>query len=464
MPAEASTSELAAAVRATALAAAALLGGLAACSEAPAPPAADPPAGTETASPGPAEVPYKDDEDDPAEEPVEIGRYRLARTPGPSTITEEQRERIAELQTIGYAAGVVDAPEFENVVTYDPNRAWNGLNLYTSGHASEAVLMDMGGAVLHRWHHDLEETWPGIEAGGNRLNCWRRVHLLPHGELLAIHEGIGISKLDAGSNLVWKARIGAHHDLEVLPDGSIWVLTRTSRMIPRLHPDRPCNEEFLVLLDPDGRERRRISLLEALERSEWACELVDMGHGDIFHTNTLELLGDQLVERDPVFASGRFLVSLLFAEALGVVDPETETFVWWKRGPETPAGWKRQHQPVALEDGNLLLFDNQGGANGKNSRVLEVDPVALNVRWMYASGTDTRFFSYDCGSSARLPNGNTLVTESNNGRAFEITDDGTVVWDFYNPHRAGDDGRFIASLFEMIRLPPETPLDWAHPD
>ena len=65
----------------------------------------------------------------------------------------------------------------------------------------------------------------------------------------------------------------------------------------------------------------------------------------------------------------------------------------------------------------------------------------------------TRFSSVP--TSQRLPGGNVLVTESDNGRAFEITPDGDVVWDFYNPHRAGDDDEFIATLFEVLRLPVE---------
>jgi len=58
-----------------------------------------------------------------------------------------------------------------------------------------------------------------------------------------------------------------------------------------------------------------------------------------------------------------------------------------------------------------------------------------------------------CGAADRLPNGNTLITESDGGRAFEVTQQAEVVWEFYNPHRAGDNREFIATLFEVIRLP-----------
>ncbi len=65
-----------------------------------------------------------------------------------------------------------------------------------------------------------------------------------------------------------------------------------------------------------------------------------------------------------------------------------------------------------------------------------------------------RFFSELCGTCQRLPNGNTLITESTRGRAFEVTPDKEIVWEFFNPHRAGENDELIATLFELIRIPP----------
>jgi hypothetical protein len=38
------------------------------------------------------------------------------------------------------------------------------------------------------------------------------------------------------------------------------------------------------------------------------------------------------------------------------------------------------------------------------------------------------------GSAQRLPNGNTLITESAFGRVFEVTKEGEIVWDYVNPY------------------------------
>jgi hypothetical protein len=54
-----------------------------------------------------------------------------------------------------------------------------------------------------------------------------------------------------------------------------------------------------------------------------------------------------------------------------------------------------------------------------------------------------------------LQNGNTLITESEMARALEITPEGQVVWEFVNPHRAGEKQELVATLFEVIRYPVE---------
>ena len=64
------------------------------------------------------------------------------------------------------------------------------------------------------------------------------------------------------------------------------------------------------------------------------------------------------------------------------------------------------------------------------------------------------------GAATRLENGNTLITESDGGRAVEVTPSGETIWEFYNPHRAGSKADFIATLPEMIRLPESLPSGW----
>lgn len=336
-----------------------------------------------------------------------------------------------------------------------------GLSLYTSGHAAEAVLMDRDGRVLHRWRYPLRRLWPDLAADPDnaRLEYWRRAYLYPNGDLLGIYEGFGIVKLDSRSNVLWSHRGGIHHDLEVLPSGEIWVLDRDGKVIPRIHPDKGILEDMVTVLGADGRVLRRISILESLEKSRWASLIGrTKREGDIFHTNTLEVLDGRFADRNPAFRKGNVLVSVLNLDALAILDPDREEAVWLRTG-----SWRRQHQPTFLANGRLLLFDNRGPGPDR-SRVIEIDPLTGETAWQFGGTPEVDFFSKTLGSCQRLPNGNTLISESENGRAIEVTPAGRVVWEFYNPHRTGKSGELVAVLFEMLRLPADFPFRGAAAD
>ena len=65
---------------------------------------------------------------------------------------------------------------------------------------------------------------------------------------------------------------------------------------------------------------------------------------------------------------------------------------------------------------------------------MTVRPVSGEVVWRYQGTKEDPFFSETCGTAQRLPNGNTLITESNEGRAFEVTREGETVWEYFVPH------------------------------
>ena len=395
----------------------------------------------------------------PAQEAEIPGRWRQLRPERlDPELDAEQRELVARLESIGYASGSQPAPAVSGVTVNDPARAWSGLNFYTSGHAPEALLVDMQGKPLHRWHYKFLDAFPDFPEAWltEGAEFWRRAHLYENGDVLAIFEGLGLIKLDASSKLLWASPLRAHHDLEVLPNGDIVVLTRRAHMRPHLDPEKPILEDFITVLDANGKDKRSVSLLAALERSDfsdlWQPNL--RLFGDVFHTNTVSVLDGRLESKLPGFRAGNVLVSLLVPDLIAVVDLDAEQVVWAARG-----SFRHQHDPKLLGNGRLLLFDNRGA--DPYSRVLELDPLDLErVEWSYAGSAERPFFSATCGSAERLPNGNTLITESDAGRAFEVTPDGETVWEFVNPHRAGDAGELVATLFELLRLPPDFPVEW----
>ncbi len=109
-----------------------------------------------------------------------------------------------------------------------------------------------------------------------------------------------------------------------------------------------------------------------------------------------------------------------------------------------PGSLHRQHHPTLLENGNILLFDN----GQQRSQIVEIDPLTFEVVWRYAPKGG--FLSRFRGSAQRLPNGNTLITESDRGYVFEVSPDHEIVWRYANPD-VQPDGLRIA-IWRMTRF------------
>jgi len=373
-------------------------------------------------------------------------------------LTPEHREALSKIMLVGYVGGVVPAADDGGVTVHDKGRAYEGLNLFTSGHGAEAMLMDMDGEVLYTWRYDFSRAWPDVKLPRDKTSdgsiFWRRVNLSDNGDLWAIFEGLGLMKVDRDSNLVWARRGGFHHDLFVTDNGYLYVLKREEKIIPRINRRRAVFEDFIVIMTPDGEVERSVSVLEAFENSPYAPVLDKLGRsGDILHTYTVEVLDGRLGHLSPAFRQGNVLISLRALDTIAVLDMEQEAIAWALTGR-----WRKQHQPVVLRNGHMLLFNNI--ARDGVSEVIEFDPFTQEVFWFYRGGLENSFYTLDCGSCERLPNGNTLITESNCGRAFEVTPHNIIVWEYVNTYRAGKNRELIATIPEMLRLPPDFPLNW----
>ena len=140
-------------------------------------------------------------------------------------------------------------------------------------------------------------------------------------------------------------------------------------------------------------------------------------------------------------------------------------------------------------EGNILLFDNGGQAGLGSptpcgptgycnctrgySRVLEINPVTMEKVWAFndldldyngkieARAFDNKLFSEYCSSADRLPNGNTLITETIPGRVIEVTPQKEIVWEYINPGGALFRAhRYPYEWFPQVETPKET---WVSP-
>jgi hypothetical protein len=169
--------------------------------------------------------------------------------------------------------------------------------------------------------------------------------------------------------------------------------------------------------------------------------------GDHTHANTIDVISQEFAEKHSYCSPVDVMISLRNPSLLAIVNVERKEVVWASRGT-----WFRQHDSDPLANGNIMLFDNRGhqGKRGE-SRILEWDSESGAVVWSFSGQVKDRIKSMQRGCQQQLPNGNVLITESNNGRLLEVTRDKEVVWEYCNPVRSGPKKEYVAVIFSAER-------------
>jgi hypothetical protein len=361
---------------------------------------------------------------------------------------------LNSLISLPYVQGYFPVPDKVGVVRYDRTLSFPGLNLFSSGHKASAYLMDMKGNILHQWSYDRKRIWPEI-IGSNASPFWDDVRLYPNGDLLAIYHLGGIIKLDKDSNLLWSYKCASHHDIDIDQEGKIYTLTEDK---VQLKEGLVVLDNSLLILSPDGKALKKLSFLKMMIQSKRklvqevlkrVLGIAVNGGEDIYHANTCQLLDGRLSSLSPMYKKGNVLTSMLTISMIAIINPQTEDFEWilgpllWFQG---------QHDPKLLDNGDILTFDNHLDGSKEQSRILQFDPLTKKVVWEYK---EKGFYTDTQGKNSRLENGNTLILESNSGRAFEITPDGKTVWEFFNPNTTGEKNELIAAIYAFYRLSPK---------
>jgi len=404
------------------------------------------------------------------------GYWRKRREPAPG----DREEMMDKLRSLPYVTGSQPSALRTGVTVHDENRAYQGYNLYSSAHAPEAYLCNMEGRVIHRWRLERKEAWPSRDEfdPARPRHYFRRIHMYRNGDLLGIYEYTGVVRINAQSQLLWAHQGWNHHDVFVGERGRIYVLGRDIDVTghyaatfaddpppPQLVNGRRVYDENVTILGPRGMLVDRISLIECIRNSPYSFlldrvdEFGEKEPVDLLHSNTIEVLIGRHAKQSPYFKQGNILTSFRNLSTIAIIDPELRQVVW-----AMSDAWMFQHDPRLVENGRMLVFDNyyRGFSLVDSlpySRVVEFDPFTRDFFWSYEGDSTQPFFSSLMGTNQPLPNGNVLITESDFGRAFEVTRDGEIVWEFNSPHLSGDNDEFVATIPEMIRLDPDFPVN-----
>jgi hypothetical protein len=330
----------------------------------------------------------------------------------------------------------------KGVTIHDPECTDSGYILYNSRHMEEAKLIDRSGNVLHRWAYRQGYTWHYAELMSNGL-----LGVIIKEEEDRV-EGMYL-ELDWNSVLVRRLQVMAHHDFEYLENGNVVVVCREYLRDRRLYDGPEVKSDALLTFTPESELAWSWHAHEHVEEILAQVPLDLPGaHKDWAHTNCVEVLPDNpTAKEDERFRAGNYLFSMARTEVVGVIDGESGEVVWaW--GPGT---LDSVHMPSMLDNGHLLIYVN-GSRRLGYTRIIELDPLIGEIVWAYKADSPQGFYSPSRGSCQRLPNGNTLISDADNGRLFEVTREGDMVWEFMNPDLRRNGSR--QAIYRAMRYGP----------
>ncbi|MBI4295540.1 MAG: aryl-sulfate sulfotransferase [Chloroflexi bacterium] len=388
---------------------------------------------------------------------------------------------------------------------YDPAKCWNGYTIFQAARDLCAILVDMNGNVVNQWRGLLgfpNKVLPGGYVMGSTGVRNPKYGLQDYLDLVQVDwDGNIVWKFnkyervkDPRQKPTWMAR--QHHDFQrqgnpvgyyipgmdpLAAEGNTLILCHKNLRNPKVS-DKLLLDDTIIEVTWEGKivwEWVCSDHFDEMGFSEDARNTmarnpnmrdVGGGMGDWMHMNAMSALGPNkwFDSGDERFHPDNIMWSSRQTNIMAIVDKKTGRIVW-QVGPDYTSpplrklkqiiGQHHAHMiPHGLPgEGNILVFDNGGRAGygapnpgaptGLNnalrdySRVLEFDPVNLEIVWQYTAREagfvaqdDYKFYSHFVSSAQRLPNGNTLITEGADGRIFEVTSSHELVWEYVSPY------------------------------
>ncbi|MEJ2138035.1 MAG: arylsulfotransferase family protein [Gammaproteobacteria bacterium] len=359
------------------------------------------------------------------------------------------------------------------------------LRQYCPDNGCVAWLMDRSGNIKHVWHIGPSLIWEGAEhiAGFSRAENIYSVgaHPYSNGDLLVAYQGrntypygVGIAKFDKDSNLLWRKDNFAHHWFSVDSDGRIYVPVFSALKAPvqigdsNLQIDCPGGtlyEDAIAILDPDGHEINRISILDSLARSDLKGIVFQAIHSDRplplnytecdpTHLNDVQVISAAAAANSPYLSPGDLLISLRSTNSVAVINQESGEVTWSSSGTTV-----LQHSPRYMGDNTVLIFDNLGGAATQGgSRLIRLDMSSGKTEVVAPIPGDQNAGDFLSATAGHIDvsddNSRALVSLTRQGRTLEIDlANGAVLWEFLNIHDVSDvikpdkEGEKVAARF-----------------
>ena len=419
---------------------------------------------------------------------------------------------------------------------YNPDKAWSGYTLMQC-QGIGAILIDMNGNVVKCWKSILgfpNKLLPGGYLMGSLGLRDPQYGYQDQTDLVQVDwDGKVVWKYDKkelvhdGGSGRWLAR--QHHDYQregnpvgyYVPgmeckteNGNTLILCHEDIYNKKISEHRLLDDVFIEV-DWEGNiiwEWHASKHFNELNFDEIAKNVLARnpnihenggGQGDWLHINSMSVLGPNrwYDMGDERFNPKNIIWDAREANIMAIISKKSGKIVW-QIGPDFTRtkelriigqiiGQHHCHMiPKGLPgEGNILLFDNGGWAGygmpsktsrdgsksdiRDHSRVLEIDPVTLEVVWEFKGNafgggslglvSNSKFYSPLISSAQRLPNGNTMVCEGCSMRIFEVTPEKEIVWEFITPFKGMREMvyrayRYPYDYVPQLDIPQETPV------
>lgn len=329
-----------------------------------------------------------------------------------------------------------------------------------------AWVMNRAGEVKHVWSVGPELIWQdlqNVEGFSRPKNIYSvGAHPFPNGDLLVTYQGrntypygVGMARFDKDSKLLWKKENFAHHWFSVDADERIYVPAFAAVETPyalgnsnlRIQCDGGVlQEDIILVLDRDGNELERISLLDSIAESAYAGIVFQAIHSDRglplsyrecdpTHLNDVQVITAADAATSEHLAAGDLLVSLRSSNAILLLDKQSRQVKWASVGRTT-----LQHSPRYMGNNTILVFDNLGGdAAAGGTRLVRIDMDSQAATTLFP-----REPSVDAGDVLSVNGGyiglnplrdRALMSLTRQGRTLEIDlASGRLLWEFRNVH------------------------------
>jgi len=303
----------------------------------------------------------------------------------------------------------------------------------------------------------------------------------------------------------------SHHDVRMLPNGDVLLIawetkTRTEAIAAGRNPNTVGSQgltpDHIIEVKPTGPTSGDIvwewhvwdHLIQDYDSSKANYGVVG-DHPELVDINYAPESGQEWMHTNSIDYNEEFdqiLISVCFLSEIWVIDHSTTTeeaaghtggnsgkggdllYRWgnpqaYDAGTSSDEKLFRQHDaswitPGLPGEGDILIFNN--GANRPGSHYSTVDEIVPPVNengeyylepgsaygpeaqtWIYTASPPTSFYADHISGAQRLSEGNTLICNGVTGKIFEVTPEGTTVWQ----HNTG------GQVFKVVYIPHEEP-------